>query len=322
MSNSNYENLHYYAGATSQYEEPLPAVRSQRSKQIRWGFMGLGALALAGGAFLTGTCLHEQYLNNRQVLQVQLMAEEIATYHPQIEAEITQAGQFAAKIGNQVADDGALDQYNNVRTTAQAILDAQAPWPVIGTRPHDVQNQREIAEGLLAANTAVVSNFEEAETALTKSHEAWVLEQSKIPARAAADALTQPMATAQAVFDATDGLVSDAERAELQNIIAYAQGASAHAYRESTDANEYRTAQSECENALTSLTQQAERVYNLIPLAPQTILDEEGNEVPNPEFVPRPYISGLSVEGAEGEDSAAAEAPAATEAPVEAPIRG
>jgi len=324
MSNSEFGNLKYYAGATSEFDAPMPYQRSQRSKQIRWGLMGLGALALAGGAFLSYHTFYDQYLNNRQVLQVQLLSEEIDTYHPQIQDELDQAAQFAATIGNQVADDGALERYNNLRVTAQDLLDAQAPWPEIGTKPSEVLMQREISEGILAANTSVVNNFELAEQALTRSHAAWQLEQAKAPAQAAADALTDPLTTANAVLTASEGIVGDAERAALQTAIDRANAAVTRATGNYTTADQYVTAQAEAEEARTDLMSRAERVFRLIPVHPQfiTVVDEEGNEsqIPNPDYVPPVYIPGLSNPPADGEEGATV--PATDQPATEEPVRG
>lgn len=327
MSNSNYENLHYYAGATSEFDKPRPYIRSQRSKQVRWGLIGLSTLALAGGAYLSGTCLYQQHLNDRQILQVQLLAQQIDSYHPQIESELTDATQFAKQIGNQVADDGALDRFNNVATAAQSVLNAEAPWPVIGTKPAEVLKQREIAEGMLAVNTALQTNFEQAEAALTKSHDAWLVEQARIPAQAAAEALQQPIATAQTVLVASEGIVNDGDRATLQSAIDDANKAISQANREYKTAEQYTAAQADCEQAESHLAAQSRRVFNLIPVHPEfiVVVDEEGNEsqIPNPDYIPPVYIEGLSPKP-DADTAADGAQPESAPAPAEAtePIRG
>ena len=291
------ENVKYYAGAFSEHDERVKYTRyhrTQHAKHVRLGFMGLGALVFLGAGALSADVILRQLENDRQIISVQVLSQQIEPYHAEIEAELAKANDLAAEIGNKVADPAVATQFASLRTSAQAVLDTAPPRPEIGDKPKQVQIDREVVEGIIAVNSGLVEDLQTAEARVEASHAAYLLQQSRGPARAAAEALKQPIAIGEAVMAASDGIVSESERAELQKALERGNAAIEQANREYRTAEEFDAAKAECDEAKSKVIWRSKKVFNLIPIYPEYVLDEEGNAIPNPDYRPPVTIPGLS----------------------------
>ena len=265
-SNSEINNSprRYYAGAVSEFDdEPLPIVETQRHQQIRIGLKGLGALTLAIGIGFGAGAIHIQRENDLQIEQVQALAAQIALYHPEIENELAKATSLATQIGDQVAVPGVAHQFSMLRETAGNVLAAEIPSAARGTKPADVVIQREVAEGMLAVNSSLVSELQNAESQMNESHLAYLRDQSGMVVASAA--LAVPIAEAQAVLDASYGIESTSARVELQEALDRANAAVEQASVLNQSADDYAAATEESRQANDNLQAQILYVKSLMP---------------------------------------------------------
>jgi len=269
----------YYAGASDNFGEPMPRKRSQHASHVRMAFMGLGALSLLAGAGLTGLCLNAQHQNNLAVHEVNILAQQISAYHPDIEAELVQAQQLADEIGNQV-DPEAANRFTVLRTTAQNILNVQPPSPIIGDKPKQVEIDREIVQGIIAAHTNLVADIKAGETKLTEAHEAYLLNLAKAPAVAAGEALADPIAAGEDAMAASADVVSESARENLQAAIDAAKDVAERTTHNYKTSAEYDQVATEARQVKSRLELATATVISMIPVPePEGTVGPDGTVV-------------------------------------------